>query len=243
MPRLNWTEEELLQLLGQYCEIPFGKMHARNPDIIELAQQLNRTPNAVALKMVNFASLDPTVEAKGMSNVSRLDREVWEKFFANIDLYLSQKPTENDGLGERAQDEFLHDQDFSAHDIQATTTVRQGQGKFRKIVLASYENKCAISGLKDERLLIASHIAPWATERDRRLDPRNGICLNALWDKAFDRGLVALSDNLELLFASQLSKDTRRKLEQMGTSFSPPTKFNPDSALLAAHRTRFGFNK
>jgi hypothetical protein len=74
------------------------------------------------------------------------------------------------------------------------------------------------------------------------MDPRNGICLNALWDKAFDRGLVSLTDNLQLIFSEKLSHLTREKLESTGNRFQPPSKFGPDTELLAAHRKRFGFD-
>jgi hypothetical protein len=217
-------------------------MHSKNPEIAKLAERIDRTPSAVAMKMVNFASLDPTVSAKGMSNVSRLDREVWEKFFANIDGYLAvARSTQHDGFGEKPQEVFIPVDDFSADDILISATARQGQHTFRKMILASYENRCAISGLNDQRLLIASHIAPWASLKNRRMDPRNGICLNALWDKAFDRGLVSLTDNLELVFSDKLSNLTREKLESTGNHFNPPSKFGPDTELLAAHRKRFGF--
>jgi hypothetical protein len=229
-----------MQLLVKYCEIPFGKMHSKNPEIISLAERIGRTPSAVAMKMVNFASLDPTVNAKGMGNVSKLDRMMWEKFLSNIDKFLLEESDENDGFGENYQDIYLVDTDFSSEDIQALLKVRVGQGRFRKIVLASYEGRCAISNLSESRLLIASHIAPWAVVKERRLDPRNGICLNALWDKAFDKGLVGLSDNLELLYSDRVERSTREKLESMGGRFRPPTKFGPDARLLAAHRERFG---
>lgn len=240
LARVNWTEEELLLVLAKYCEIPFGRIHSRNPEIIALAQNIGRTPSAIAMKMVNFASLDPTIEARGMPNVSKLDREIWEKFFTNIDHYLSHPSSRDKGFEEPPQESFLYDRDFGAEDAFGVAAARQGQQKFRKIVLASYEGRCAVSGLADTRLLVASHIAPWASVKDRRLDPRNGICLSALWDKAFDNGLVSLSDNFDLLFSESVSRETRQKIESMGSKFNPPSKFKPDTVLLAAHRERFG---
>jgi putative restriction endonuclease len=80
MPRRNWTESELVEVLDLYRQISFGSMHSRNQDIIALAERIGRTPNAVALKMVNFASLDPSLDQKGMANVSRLDRQVWDNY-------------------------------------------------------------------------------------------------------------------------------------------------------------------
>jgi len=239
MARVNWMEGELLKLLIVYCELPFGRMHARNPAIVGLAQRLGRTPSAVALKMVNFASLDPTIQQKGMSNVSKLDREVWNKFLKNIDYYLSSESSIHGELQEPQS--VVTDLSYFGSDIAILTTARQGQQRFRKVILASYENRCAISGLADEQLLVASHIAPWAELENRRLDPRNGICLNALLDRAFDRGIISLSDSYEVLFSERVSDDTRTKLRSMGQKFSPPSKFLPDTDLLRAHRDKFGF--
>lgn len=89
--RRLWTEDELIKSLKLYCELPFGRLHSKNPEIISLAQMMGRTPSSVALKMVNFASLDPTIKQKGMKKYSKLDKEIWEIFFSNIDLFLSEE--------------------------------------------------------------------------------------------------------------------------------------------------------
>jgi hypothetical protein len=76
----RWSREETIKALSLYIQTPFGRMHAGNGDIIALAEQLGRTPSAVAMKLCNFASLDPVERAcgiSGMVNVSQLDREIW----------------------------------------------------------------------------------------------------------------------------------------------------------------------
>ena len=50
-----WTRDELIIAINRYYKIPFGRLHSRNPDIIHLSKLIDRTPNAVALKLVNFA--------------------------------------------------------------------------------------------------------------------------------------------------------------------------------------------
>ena len=182
----RWTETELRELLITYCAIPFGKMHSKNPDIIRLASRFGRTPGSVAMKMVNFASLDPTIDRKGMSNVSALDRKVWADFFQNIDHYVDENKSSDEGFSDRPQEHFHLPVSFESDDVSRIVGARRGQQWFRRAVLASYEQRCALSGISDNNLLVASHIAPWAMEKKRRLDPRNGICLNALCDRAFD---------------------------------------------------------
>ena len=84
-----WTREELILAINLYCKLPFGRLHSRNPDVIHLAKLLDRTSNSIAYKLVNFASLDPSLRArgiKGASNASNLDKQIWEEFFNNWDI-------------------------------------------------------------------------------------------------------------------------------------------------------------
>ena len=79
----NWQRDESLLVLRLYCQTPFGKLHSRNPEIIQLAEVIGRTPSAVAMKAVNFAHLDPSLDRKGLSSVSRADRDLWEVFLSD----------------------------------------------------------------------------------------------------------------------------------------------------------------
>ena len=79
-----WTREELILAINLYCKLPFGKLDARNIEVKNLASLIGRTDNSVALKLVNFASLDPSLKArgiKGASNASKLDAIIWNEFF------------------------------------------------------------------------------------------------------------------------------------------------------------------
>lgn len=74
-----WTREELILAFNLYCKLPFGKMHKGNPEIIHLASLIGRTNSSVALKLGNLASLDPSLQArgiKGAQNTSKLDKEI-----------------------------------------------------------------------------------------------------------------------------------------------------------------------
>lgn len=59
-----WTREEMILVLNLYLKLPFGKMDRRNPDVIRLADIIGRTPNAVALRLVNYASYEKTLTPK-----------------------------------------------------------------------------------------------------------------------------------------------------------------------------------
>ena len=83
MDNTNWTRQQALACFHLYRQIPFGRMHSKNPDIIALAKAIGRTAGAVAKKLVNFASLDPVQQArnvKGLGNTSKLDQRIWEEF-------------------------------------------------------------------------------------------------------------------------------------------------------------------
>ncbi|MCG3171790.1 MAG: hypothetical protein CALGDGBN_03488 [Pseudomonadales bacterium] len=53
----KWSREQLKLAFHLYCQLPFGRLHSGNPEIIELAAVIGRTPGALAMKLVNFASL------------------------------------------------------------------------------------------------------------------------------------------------------------------------------------------
>lgn len=238
MTRILWTRRELIEVLKLYCELPFGKIHSRNPQIIELAERISRTSSAVALKMTNFASLDATLSQKGMANASHLDKEVWDEFFADIDKFISSEPIEIERSGLEESPTFHFDwKSIGETERVAFGISRVSQGFFRRMILASYSGTCAITGISDERLLVAGHIVPWSKRNDLRMNPHNGICLNALHDRAFDNGLITIGEASEIIYSPLLQKNTRVALEKFGQNkFRFPDKFAPDHEFLNYHR-------
>ena len=69
MATTRWTRAETLAALNVYFQLSFGQLHQRHPAIRQLTEWLGRTPGAVALKLVNFASLDPQVRASGRAGM------------------------------------------------------------------------------------------------------------------------------------------------------------------------------
>lgn len=78
--RNNWTREQTMMAFALYRILPSGKWDKRNPTIQRLADHIRRSPSAVALKLGNLASLDENRTTKGLTNCSRLDREIWEEY-------------------------------------------------------------------------------------------------------------------------------------------------------------------
>lgn len=207
MRRDEWSREQLLVTFNLYCRVPFGKLHKSNPDIIALAQKIGRTPSAVAMKLVNFASFDPIHQArnaKGLANASRADKAIWEEFQAN--------PEELAYESQQRYWQVMDQGDFAGPDLSEseevtlpsgptetirTVRTRLVQSFFRNAVLSSYNFTCAVCGIDLPELLTASHIIPWKQDIARRADPSNGLSLCSLHDRAFDRGFFTLDNSLD----------------------------------------------
>ncbi len=251
MPQSDgWSREQLLIALKLYCEIPFGKMHSRNPEIIRYAKLIHRTPGSLAMKLTNFASLDPAIVStgrKGLTKASKADKEIWSEttsdwghIAAEIDQTVRRlAPT---AAEQKVPDPPEADADYSGLTKTALIEARVGQRFFRQAVLSAYDFKCCVTGLAAQELLVASHIVPWRADPSNRLNPRNGLCLSALHDRAFDQGLIAISESFHLLLSPRISKiKPNRYIDDAFLAYADkliqiPAKFAPDPAFLKYHR-------
>ena len=243
----KWTEDEQILALNLYHLLPFGRLHKGAKEIISLASIMERTPSSVAMKLCNFASLDPKIYEtgrKGLKGASKGDRELWSWHLENSDKFQEKS---------QILLEILSKNDvLSSDDIKAQTKIiktektsivktRIGQSIFRKMVLENYESKCCFSGVDIPQLLVASHIVPWADREDVRLNPRNGLCLSSIHDRAFDQGFWTLSDHGEILICDVLKKSgsifvAEQFLEYEGRSLSLPKEHYPDAEFIQHHR-------
>jgi putative restriction endonuclease len=255
--RKPWTRVELLILLNLYEKIPFGKFDQSNPVLIDVASRMGRTPGSVAMKLSNLASLDERLAArgiKGLSGASALDRAVWAEFRTEhkalapeSEALLSELMTGDADVPIEVLPELITVPRMPEGPTEsaATVTVRRGQRYFRQAVLNAYGGCCAVTGLAIRDLLIASHIVPWSAGEDHRLDPQNGIALNALHDKAFDRGLITFDTDLRLVLASSLRDhfanttvaQSFKTYEGQPLTF-PAEAAGPKAEYLEYHRTK-----
>ncbi len=127
---------------------------------------------------------------------------------------------------------------------EALVKTRVNQQFFRAAVLAAYENKCCITGLPLPELLVASHIVPWNIDVKNRTNPRNGLCLNALHDRAFDLGLLTVTPKMALVLSAELEKKSTSQgvreffLKYKDAPLAAPSRFAPDPAFLEYHNEK-----
>src|SRR5271170_7427732 len=126
-------------------------------------------------------------------------------------------------------------------EVERLLVQRIGQNIFRAALMDYWGARCPITGITDPALLRASHIVPWSECSDeQRLDVHNGLFLSALWDAAFDTGLVSFADDGTVLASPELSSAARTALGIEGASPLPNLR-DTHRANLAAHRARHGF--
>ncbi len=119
---------------------------------------------------------------------------------------------------------------------------RVNQSFFRKTILASYNFHCCVTGISIPELLVAGHIIPWSRDYDNRMNPRNGLCMNALHDKAFDKGLMTITPDYKILFSEKVLNSKSLLSEVFFIPFqkkaiSLPQRFLPDKKFLDFHNS------
>jgi putative restriction endonuclease len=247
--RKLWTKDELVLAFNLYLKLPFGKLHSSNPEIIRLARLLNRTPGSVAMRLNNFASIDPYHQQRGVKGLDGGKKKVmpiWEEFIEDRErlLFESEKilaRLENTSLEKKFHDKLTGTELLKGEEKIREVKTRVNQSVFRSIVMANYEFKCCISGIDLTDLLLASHIIPWSKNEKERLNPENGICLSPLYDRAFDKGLIGISTNFEILI-SRVVKNNNDKAYYSeffapieGRKITMPKKYIPRKEFLEYH--------
>ncbi|HEY8899912.1 MAG TPA: HNH endonuclease [Chthoniobacterales bacterium] len=246
-PRRRWTRDELLVALNLYHKLTFGQFHARQPAIIALAEKLGRTSDSVAMKLCNFASLDPALQMRGirgLAGASNLDRQMWQEFHDNLGETVPASEEMLRKLFATPANATLEvvpktgirvrrNPPAGPTDVTVTVKQRRGQEYFRNAVLNNFGGRCGVTQLAIRELLVASHILPWSVAENERLNVRNGLCLSRLHDAAFDLGLIAFDQDLRLLLSPRLKGELAQRSvqENFGAFVGEPLRLPEDAAL------------
>jgi putative restriction endonuclease len=215
------------------------------PIVIDLARAIGRTPSSVSWKLANFARLDPALQKRniaGATHGGKAEVEIWEEFRSDWErLAFESERLLAQITGHAAELEDEGKVFPEGRTREAMVRTRVNQGFFRAAVLAAYGSSCCITGCSVSELLNASHIVPWAVDVKNRTNPRNGLCLNAIHDRAFDCGLLTVTPDLKV----KISTKARRKSSDVGThelllryegaAVSLPRRFAPEPEFLKYH--------
>jgi putative restriction endonuclease len=244
-----WTRDEQILALYLYCQIPFKKTKANNPEVIKLADLLGRTPASVARKLGNFGAFDPLLAALGISGLahgSKSDEIVWHEFRNNWERLVSES--------EKLLEKFHADPSVPEKEEIIATKIPTGdtekkiltkqriyQDFFRRSVLSSHNNRCCISAVEIPQLLVAGHIIPWSESKEHRLNPENGLALCVLFDKAFDRGLMTIDEQFKIVYSRQIKSSTNVFVKSSilvyeGRKITLPNRFCPRQEFFQWHR-------
>ena len=260
--RKLWTEDELVLALLLYLRLPHGKQTSRNQDVLALAGALGRTPSSVARKLGNLAACDPEYLSngrRGLVNGSRLDKLVWNRYVGSrrTPQALDQLLSDAEGvLASRTLPLSAAFGGVSKHilsdgetEVPRRTIQRLHQDYFRQMVLANFSGACAVTHLASSGLVEAAHIASWSESPEHRLDPCNGIALNALLHKAYDLDLLGISPDRKVVVAPQLLRSCRSGKAVMdfflavdGANFGDGVNFSLNPEFLDQRFQRFNEN-
>ena len=246
-----WTRNELIVAFNLYCKIPFGRIHIHNPQIITLAKAIDRTPSAVSWKLANFARLDPSLKKRGIKGAGHGGRgeiAVWEEFNGNWEIlaYESERLLAQMSKCKLEKVAGINEEDLpkEGKERERVVRLRVNQNFFRTAVLTSYQYRCCITGLTVPELLNASHIDPWSNNSKVRMNPRNGLALNTLHDRAFDRGLITITTDFKVKVSARFRElPEHEALKSFFFSYNGklillPNRFAPDPEFLSYHNEK-----
>ena len=200
------------------------------------------------MKLTNIASLDPAITSTGRAGLraaSANDRAMWNEMQSDWERFAIESEQTMSEVEARVRSEReIRQADISSRVGEGRvmlTTTRIGQNFFRTAVLSAYNGRCCITGLSLPTLLIASHIVPWRHDSANRVNPRNGLLLSALHDKAFDSGFITIRDDMTVQVSNthRITNDEffSESIEYYeGKPISLPEKFAPDRSFLSYHR-------
>ena len=243
----NWTEEELKMAISLYGKIPFKRTHKTSPEVIYWAKIIGRSPGGLYTKLCNLGHFDKSMReigVGGLSHTGKLDPIIWRLFEENPEKIIYEGQQLLAARMGKTIEEFTGINTENLPEGKMRETIirqRVGQCFFREAVLLAYNSHCCITGIAIPSLLEACHISSWRDDEKNRTNPKNGICMNAFFHKAYDNYLMAITPNFEIVVSNQMIECTNDERFQAylfslkNRKILMPEKFSPDKELLANH--------
>jgi putative restriction endonuclease len=232
----SWTKEELVSAYNLYCKVPVSEINKNNKEILKFAELLDKTPKEIAKRFKNFSKLDASIQI--LENIENKDINTWNLF--NSDWQKSVYESERKLID--LENKLNKISNFpKGKERERIVSTRVNQTFFRMAVLTSYQNKCCITNLPFAELLNASHIIPWIYDESNRLNPRSGLCLNVLHDRAFDRGFITILPDYTIKFSNYMCEIIDNKsvndyfTKYQNQKIFLPNRFLPEKTFLEYH--------
>lgn len=86
---------------------------------------------------------------------------------------------------------LVNEADWQVDDSWSLVKRRSRMRAFRAVVLSRHDHTCLVCGTQLRSVLDAAHIRTYASDKNRRADPANGICLCSYCHAAYDSGDIA----------------------------------------------------
>lgn len=242
--RRDWTRGETLAAFALYFCLPSNQQVKTNKDVIALSEALGRSPGSVSMKLANLKANDPMRKGVGLKNGSHLDAEIWHEYDARGNDLMNEAVTQLDarmgGINDKGESvSYLFMSEPEGRDRIVEATVRVNQSYFRNSLMENYGHHCCFTGMGMDKLLVASHIKPWAASNAReKVSPDNGLLLNALHDRAFDQGLMTIDENMRIRVSPKVPKDGPRSEWLWGfdkQEMRLPTRMRPRKDFIEYH--------
>lgn len=247
----KWTREETIVAFNIYCKIPFKNSSKTHPMIIKYAKILDRSPSALNMKVGNIGRLDPCLKEQGITGLvhgAKMEEDIWKEFYGNPELlaYESEKV-----IARLSNQQIEVSSEIRTDDLpfgtERDTIIKQriNQSFFRSTVMSAYNFHCCISGTNIPELLEACHIIDWSLDEHNRTNPKNGLCMNPFFHKAYDKHLLGIKPDMTIVVSNELqnsSTDERfsKYLSELnGKRILLPDKFLPEIDFLAIHYENF----
>ena len=247
---MEWSREQEIVALYMYCLIPFNKVSGNNPHIAKMANIIGR-PNANSLKakIGNFGKYDTNLAAEGLGHSSHLDEEIWNEYNGRwqdleVDALKLIEKFQHANHEEQTEIPFIP----IGKEREVVIKQRINQSLFRNMVLSAYNNTCCITGLARPELIEACHIIDWADDEKNRINPCNGLAMNVLFHRAFDKLYLGISTDLRVIISDKLydglrGKDKDKTYEIFnpynGKNIMLPKKFKPNIEFIEKQYTKF----
>ena len=207
---LSEIEKALEQLSGQGSIKEICKIIEEN----DCLPNIHKNPN-----WKNNVSTELTTHCKDMNSYRAYNPDLFYSVYGKGEGYWGLKSMRAEYTDEinpiikRQIEEIRNDKELDNTEKDMLIKARVGQGEFRKRVIEKYK-KCLITGIDDQRLLLASHIRPWrASNNHERLSSENGLLLSPLYDKLFDIGLITFSDDMTIIVSKKLSMNNAKLID------------------------------